>query len=349
MRIASYSTAEATDRLGVIVGETSGSDDRSGLRIVDVDISGLDGTRINSSSSYVAGFPESADAVAAWHDGSKNKGVPLSSVTLASPIPRPTAFMDCSAAPRHLQQASVTLFARSAPGLLRPIVAPIVDFASKRVLSRALDDNVLYAKGRTSSFVGDGAVVPWPDYTSFLDVEPELAIIMGAVPLGADAETVAAAVIGYTILNDVSARDVQLAEMVGGGLAASKDMDNGNVLGPWLVTPDDLPDPLGQDVTVTTDRGRRWVGTTADYSMSPVELVTALARKQSIAAGTVIGMGTVADTCGLERDEWIDPGESVAISFSGIGTLNQTLGPAPDLNTRRWGGRPRPVPVGLPR
>jgi 2-keto-4-pentenoate hydratase/2-oxohepta-3-ene-1,7-dioic acid hydratase in catechol pathway len=348
MRIVSYSTAESTDRLGVVVGDTAGPDDRTGLQVVDVDIPGPDGTPLNSTAAYVGGFPESAVAVAAWHAKSKAKGIPIADIELGSPV-RPTSFLDCSAAPRHLQQASITLFARSAPRPLRPIVRPIVNIASKRVLGRALDDNVLYAKGRTSSFVGDGALVPWPDYTSFLDIEPELAIVMGAVPLGADAETVATAVIGYAVLNDVSARDVQLAEMVGGGLAASKDMDNGNVLGPWLVTPDELADPLGQDVTVTTDRGRRWVGTTADYSMSPVELVTALARKQSIAAGTVIGMGTVADTCGLERDEWLEPGESVAISFSGIGTLNQTLGPAPKLDTRRWGGRPRLVLGGVLR
>lgn len=329
MKLVSFRTPENPDRLGVV---------RDAV-VVPVTAALDDGTPVDSSRTYIARFPESAAAVARWA-GSAEATVPLESVTLNPPVAEVRALMDCGVAPRHLQQAAVTLFTRSLPGALRTIARPVVDVVSKRVLSRALADNVVYDFRRATAAAGDGVLIPWPSYTSFLDIEPELAIITAEIAQGADAQTVAAAIIGYTIMNDVSARDVQLSEMVGAGMAASKDMDHGNVLGPWLVTPDELTDPMNLEVVVSTDRGRRWVGTTADYSMSPVELVVGLAKKQSIAAGTVIGMGTVADTCGLERDEWLEPGEVIDISFEGIGTLHQTLGAAPDLDTTRWGGRP---------
>lgn len=338
LKLASFSSAQTGPgtRLGVVTSDSAGDE-----RLIPVDLTLPDGRRITDMSGWIAAHPDGADALTTWLD-TEPESIPLSGAMLETPLSPVAALMDAGAAPRHLRQAAVTLFSRSLPAPIRPVARPVINAVAGRVLGKALSEEALYDQRRPSSVTGSGVEIPWPPYTSFVDIEPELAIVVADVPLGADERTAAAQIVGYTVYNDVSARDVQLKEMVGAGMALSKDMDSGNVLGPWLVTPDEVPDPLDLAVTVTTDQGRRWVGTTADYSMSPAELVSALARHQSLTAGTVIGMGTVADTCGLERDEWLEPGESVTIEIAGIGALHQRLGTTDTLDTRRWGGR-RPV------
>ena len=338
MKLVSYRTDHQPDRLGVVLEGAGGAGDPV---VVPVDAQLPDGTPLTSARTFVGGFPASRVALDVWSATAEPaSGVPLASLELLSPITEAPAIMDCSVAPRHLAQAAEVLVSRSAPPVLRGAVRRVVRLAGPRIAARAQAGRVLHSNRRPTNIVGDGATVPWPAYTSFLDIEPELAIVVGDIPLGAGRSTVEAAVIGYTIYNDISARDVQLAEMTSGVMAAAKDMDAGSVLGPYLVTPDEIADPLALDVQVSTDRGRRWTGSTRDYVMDPVDLLVDLTSRQSLRAGTIVGMGTIPDTCGLERDEWIEPGESIDITITGLGTLHQRFGPADHLDRRAWGGRP---------
>ncbi len=259
---------------------------------------------------------------------------PTSSVRLMAPIPRPAAILDCGLTPRHLANSSAVLLRRSLP---RPLGA-VSGAIARRVLRRPMP-GVRYYKGNRTSVSGPDDTVPWPPFSAYLDIEPELAVVTGALPIGADRATAAAAVAGYTIFNDVSARDVQLAEMLFTGPATSKDLDHGNGLGPWLVTPDELGDPRRLDVQVAVAGRPAWRGSTAEYSMDPVDVLVALAERQSLPAGTVVGMGTVPDTCGLDRDEWLEPGTEFAITFEGIGTLRQRFGEPAALPRTSWAGR----------
>ncbi|MEW1735885.1 fumarylacetoacetate hydrolase family protein [Nocardia beijingensis] len=328
MKLATY-TGPSGPELGVVVEE----------EIISVSSHGLEGRRIDSMQDYLRDLPHNRKIVEEWASTKAGTGIALRDTKLLSPVQRPPMLLDCSVAPRHLWQGSTTMFARSLPRPIAAVARPFIGPISRRVLARRLDGEMLYYKGRTTSVVGTGATIPWPAYTAYLDIEPELAIVVGDIDLGASPEQVAARIGGYTILNDVSARDVQLREMMGTGLAATKDMENGNVLGPVLVTPDEFGDPLDRDVRVTTDLGRVWTGTTADYTHDPVDVVTAIAERQHLEAGTVIGMGTVADTCGLERDEWIEPGESIWIEIAGIGTLHQSIGFPAIAPPTRWQSR----------
>lgn len=339
MKLISYATDHEADRLGLVIDDES--DGGPGGAAVPVDAALAEGTPITSSRAYVHAFPASRDAVEAWRTTvDPASATPLSELRLNSPVAEAPAIMDCSVAPRHLARAGEVLLSRPAPRWLRQPIRRIVRLAGPRVTARATEGGVLHSNRRPTNLAGDGATVPWPHYTSFLDIEPELAVVVGAIPLLADRTTVDTAVIGYVIYNDISARDVQLREMTSGVMSSAKDMDSGSVIGPFLVTPDELPDPLTLDVTVSTSSGRRWTGTTSDYVMTPIDLLMDLASRQSIAAGTIVGMGTVPNTCGLERDEWLDPGERIDITIEGLGTLHQTFGPAANLNTRTWGGRP---------
>lgn len=294
---------------------------------------------LSHMSAYLDGLPVSravAEEVARRVTGGEGArlGRHLDVVDLAPTLVRPAALLDCGLTPRHLANSSAVLLRRSLP----PGAGHLLGAVAQRVLRRSAG-GVRYYKGNCQSVSGDGDTVPWPSFSAYLDIEPELALVTGAVPIGSDRAAAEAAIAGYTVFNDVSARDVQLGEMFFTGPATSKDLDMGNGLGPWLVTADEVGDPRSLAVRVETSGREAWGGTTAEYSMDPVDVVVALARRQSLAPGTVVGMGTVPDTCGLDRDEWLRPGDEVAITFERIGTLRQRLG-VPDSPPRtRWAQR----------
>lgn len=331
MKLISYTTDGSYDVLGIVL---------DGSLVLRVEATAADGTAISSSREFIERFPSSRDSVERWAAGAnRSTAVPIASLKLNSPVTHAPAIMDCSVASRHLSQAAIVLLSRSAPSWLRGVVRRAVRSLGPRIVARAQSGRVLHSNRRPTNIVGDGTTVPWPDYTSYLDIEPELAIVVGDIPLGADRASIETAFIGYVIYNDVSARDVQLREMTSGVMSAAKDMDCGSVIGPYLVTPDEIPDPLSLEVTVSSNRGRLWTGTTGEYEMTPVDLLLELAGRQSLTRGTIVGMGTIPDTCGLERDEWLEPGESIEITIAGLGTLHQTLGHADRLDTTSWGGR----------
>ena len=98
-----------------------------------------------------------------------------------------------------------------------------------------------YYKGLPDTVIGPEVEVPWPAYTDRLDHELELAAVIGRQVRDVQAQNAGSCIFGYTIWNDLSARDVQRAEMpVGLGPGKAKDWDGSNVLGPCLVTADEF-------------------------------------------------------------------------------------------------------------
>jgi 2-keto-4-pentenoate hydratase/2-oxohepta-3-ene-1,7-dioic acid hydratase in catechol pathway len=188
-----------------------------------------------------------------------------------------------------------------------------------------------YYKCNMNSIVGDGVTIPWPRYTSRLDIEPELAAVYGnpRQPIA-----------GYCIFNDVSARDVQAAELIG-GFCLSKDMALGNQLGPFLVTPDEVGNPYGLEVTVTVDGADRYRGSTAEISHTAEDAIRWLETICPLAPGSVMGMGTIPDCTGLDHDDFLDPGARIEISIARLGTLRCRFAePAQRLLPSRWPLRP---------
>ena len=98
----------------------------------------------------------------------------------------------------------------------------------------------------------------WPAYAELLDYELELACIIGLGGVDIARDEALGHVFGYTIFNDVSARDAQMREMAGQlGPAKGKDFDTGNVFGPWIVTADEIGDPYALTMTARIN-GEEW-------------------------------------------------------------------------------------------
>jgi 2-keto-4-pentenoate hydratase/2-oxohepta-3-ene-1,7-dioic acid hydratase in catechol pathway len=183
-----------------------------------------------------------------------------------------------------------------------------------------------YYKGLPDTVIGPEETIPWPGYTDRLDHELELAVVLGRRGRDIAREAAMEYVFGYTIWNDVSARDVQTRELpIGMGPAKAKDWDGSNVLGPCIVTTDELD---GTNVRMTVRvNGEVW-GEDSSASMHHrfADLIAYASQAQTLYPGEVFGSGTAAGGSGLELDRWIQPGDVVELEVEGIGVLRNPIG-----------------------
>ena len=183
-----------------------------------------------------------------------------------------------------------------------------------------------YYKGLPDTVIGPDDVAPWPAYVEQLDHELELAAIIGRRVRDVPPEDAAGCIFGYTIWNDLSARDVQRREgAVGMGPGKAKDWDGSNVLGPCIVTADEL-DPSGLAMRVRVN-GEPW-GEDSSASMHHTfaDMIAYASRAQTLYPGEVLGSGTAAGGSGLELDRWLAPGDVVELEIEGIGVLRNRIG-----------------------
>lgn len=184
-----------------------------------------------------------------------------------------------------------------------------------------------YYKGLPDTVIGPDQEIPWPAYTDKLDHELELAAVIGRPGKDITPEDAARHIFGYTIWNDMSARDVQAQELpVGMGPCKAKDWDGSNVLGPCIATPDEV-DATDCMLTVRVN-GERWGGdTTANMHYSFADLIAYASQAQTLHPGDVIGSGTATGGSGLELQRWLKPGDLIEMEAVGIGVLRNRVGP----------------------
>jgi 2-keto-4-pentenoate hydratase/2-oxohepta-3-ene-1,7-dioic acid hydratase in catechol pathway len=185
-----------------------------------------------------------------------------------------------------------------------------------------------YYKGMPDTVIGPDAEIPWPAWTERLDHELELAAVIGPAPVRDLAPAEARrAIFGWTIWNDMSARDVQARELpIGMGPGKAKDWDGSNVLGPCIVTADEL-DAAGVRMTVSVN-GERWgSASSAEMHHGFGDLIAYASRSQTLHPGEVIGSGTAPGGSGIELDRRLSPGDVIEMEIEGIGVLRNTIGP----------------------
>ncbi len=187
-------------------------------------------------------------------------------------------------------------------------------------------DQPIYYKGNRMSFIGHGQDVIWPGYAEHLDLELELAIVIGKQGKDITREAAADHIFGYTILNDVSARDAQMREMPGQlGPAKGKDFDTGNILGPWILTADEVDHPVALDMEVRVN-GAHWGGGNSSSMQHDFAAILAhISASETLYPGEVIGSGTVGTGCGLETGKRLAPGDVFELEIEKIGTLRNRI------------------------
>jgi 2-keto-4-pentenoate hydratase/2-oxohepta-3-ene-1,7-dioic acid hydratase in catechol pathway len=187
-------------------------------------------------------------------------------------------------------------------------------------------DQPLYYKGNRMSFIGHGTDVQWPAYAEFLDIELELAIVVGKTGKDISKDVAPAHIFGYSILNDVSARDAQMREMPGQlGPCKGKDFDTGNILGPYILTADEVVHPIAVNMEARVN-GERWGGgNSSQMQHSFADILVHISSSETIYAGEVIGSGTVGTGCGLEIGKRLQDGDIFELEIENIGILTNRI------------------------
>lgn len=250
----------------------------------------------------------------------------LRDVRLLAPVPRPRSMRDCMTFERHLIQATRTIVSWKLPPLAW------LDRGLEAVTGRGIlkppkvwYERPVYYKGNPFSVVGPEAEILWPSFSERLDFELEFGIFIGKGGRDIPAARAREHIAGFTLFNDFSARDTQAAEMAGRlGPAKSKDFDTANAIGPWLVTPDELPEAITLRARVN---GEEWTsGSSSDMHFTFEEIIEYISRDETLHPGEFIGSGTVPGGCGLELNRWLKPGDVVELEAEGLGTLRNSIG-----------------------
>lgn len=237
-------------------------------------------------------------------DGSAAQMLALDSVQLLPPL-RPPSFRDASIFEEHVRAAIERMGGDEVPP--------------------AFYELPVYYKGNPDTLIGHEATVPWPAYTSWMDYELELALVIGPGGEDISVDDAAGHIYGLAVLNDFSARDIQRQEM-SVGLGPAKGKDFASALGPCLVTTDEIPDLYDLEMVARVN-GEEWSrGNTGSAHWRFEQLINHISRSERLRPGDVIGSGTVGGGCGLELGLELQPGDLVELEISRLGTLRNLLG-----------------------
>lgn len=178
---------------------------------------------------------------------------------------------------------------------------------------------LLFAKF-PSSLVGDGATITWSStLTAEVDYEAELAVVIGRRARNVAVDQALDHVLGYSCLNDVSARDLQVSD---GQWTRAKSLDTFCPMGPWLVTADAIPEPGALRVKCRVNGEPRQDASTSELVHGVAELIASCSRSFTLEAGDVIATGTPGGV-GAFRDPpvFLADGDTVEVEIERIGTL----------------------------
>lgn len=252
---------------------------------------------------------------------------PVSGFQLLAPVPHPTSCRDGYAFRQHVAAAR----------------------RNRKVdMIREFDEYPIFYFTNHNAVQGPGEIWCMPDHFQKLDFELEAAIVIGKKGRNIRAAEADEYIAGYMIMNDLSARTLQMEEMLL-NLGPAKGKDFSTVIGPWLVTPDELEPyliPAKQNHT-----GKRFnlsmkcfvngkqvsSGNMGDMDWTFAEIIERCAYGVDVLPGDVIGSGTVGTGCFLElngtgllndpgfKPQWLQPNDVVEMEIDGLGRLSNTI------------------------
>lgn len=182
----------------------------------------------------------------------------------------------------------------------------------------------VYYKSGHHNILGPDDDAPWPRFTEKFDYELELAAIVGRRASNVRGGAARACLAGFTVMNDFSARDIQRREMKV-RLGPSKGKDWATALGPYLVTPDEIPDAYRLEMMARVN-GEEWSrGNSSSMHWKFEQMIEFLTEDDTVHPGDVIGSGTVGTGCGLELNRWVQPGDVIELEIERIGALRNRV------------------------
>jgi 2-keto-4-pentenoate hydratase/2-oxohepta-3-ene-1,7-dioic acid hydratase in catechol pathway len=224
-------------------------------------------------------------------------------VSLLAPIPRPPGINCCTTWEHHIKEAE----ARGSSVRWPEAGSPLKGFY----------------KANSRSVAGGGTIVPIPPFADDdLDIECELAAIVGTGGINLSNEEAVDAIAGYCIFNDVSFRNRQRSEMrLGLGPTTGKDSDGANILGPWLVTADEIGDVSNLTMSLHVN-GEIWSSMNTREMAWPIsDVLSYMSQGQTIYPGHIITSGSYPGGCGSDLGRKLRPGDTFELKITGLGSL----------------------------
>lgn len=230
--------------------------------------------------------------------------LPVEAVTLQSPIPCPAQDVVCLGINYMAHSDEAEKYSADA-------------FATKH-------QDAIYFSKRVSRAVPDGGFIEaHTDLVQKLDYECELAVVLGKDAKDVPAGQTKDYVFGYTILNDVSARDVQTAHKQ---WYFGKSLDGFTPIGPCIVTADEIAFPPALHITARVNGELRQDSTTDLLITSIADIIEELSSGMTLLPGTIISTGTPSGVgMGFDPPKFLKPGDVVECAIEGIGTLRNTV------------------------
>jgi 2-keto-4-pentenoate hydratase/2-oxohepta-3-ene-1,7-dioic acid hydratase in catechol pathway len=252
--------------------------------------------------------------------------VDVAAVEILAPIPEPRQMRDGMSFPLHILQAprgQLKLAARAKNDmaeLARIEAEPLGE------LPEIYRKQPIYYITNRFSVRGTNTTVKWPRYSKVMDYELEFGIVTKNKGANIPASKAGDHIFGYTIFNDFSARDAQRIEMEGRlGPAKGKSFDGGNVMGPWIVTPDEIGDPYKLKVEARVNGKMRSQGVTEGMLFSFEEIIAYVTKDETLMPGEFIGSGTVGNGCGVELGWFLEHGDTIELDVEKIGVLKNKV------------------------
>lgn len=171
-----------------------------------------------------------------------------------------------------------------------------------------------------SSIAGPGRDIIKPRITQALDCETELAVVIGKRCKDVPEEKAYDVIAGYTILNDITARDLATLEKQGGHMFLGKTLDTFAPLGPWMITRDAIPDPMHLRIQTRVNGETRQDGNTCNM-LFPIPQLVAHFSQMTLMPGDIIATGSPGGGA-LANPEWfLNAGDIIESEVEGIGIL----------------------------
>jgi 2-keto-4-pentenoate hydratase/2-oxohepta-3-ene-1,7-dioic acid hydratase in catechol pathway len=183
-------------------------------------------------------------------------------------------------------------------------------------------DPVIFMKPRTA-IIGPNEKIFKPGFVQNLDYEAELAVIIGKKAKNVSAKEAKNCIFGYTVFNDVSARDIQFGD---GQWTRGKSFDTFAPIGPWITTSNQLKDTANLAVRAWVNKERRQNGTTKNMVFNVEQIVHHLSRVMTLEPCDIIATGTPAGVgMAMNPPTWLKNGDVVKVEVEGIGILENPV------------------------
>ncbi|GLB58853.1 fumarylacetoacetate hydrolase family protein [Cytobacillus sp. NCCP-133] len=225
--------------------------------------------------------------------------LPLDSVSLGAPIPRPDKNIFC-VGKNYAEHA--------------------IEMGSKEDIPEHI---MVFTKAPTTVIGPDETVLNHKEATTQLDYEGELAVIIGKKGRAISKEDALDYVFGYTIINDVTARDLQARHKQ---FFLGKSLDATCPMGPWVVHSSAVENPNKLDIRTKVNGEVRQSSNTENFIFSIEEIITVLSKGMTLEPGDIIATGTPAGVGkGFKPPRFLQPGDQVEITVEKIGTLRNSI------------------------